>query len=300
MNNVAAVIVTYNRLNMLKKCVSAVEGQSFKCDIILVDNASTDGTGEWSSTYLSNTDINYFNTGSNIGGAGGFNFGMKKAVQLGYDYIWIMDDDCMPKADALEKMMDADNILGGSSNYGYLSSVVLWTDGSECKMNRQKIKKSYYENVQLLKDTIVQVEQSTFVSLLFPAETIKKVGLPIKDFFIWGDDIEFTRRITVRNSIPSFMVGDSQVIHAMKENTGSSIATDYQDRIDRYKYAFRNEAYLYRQEGIKGIAYYIAKCGLNFFRILFNAKNYRLKRIHVLFSSMLKGLFFNPNVDKVN
>ena len=300
MNNVAAVIVTYNRLNMLKKCVSAVEGQSFKCDIILVDNASTDGTGEWSSTYLSNTDINYFNTGSNIGGAGGFNFGMKKAVQLGYDYIWIMDDDCMPKADALEKMMDADNILGGSSNYGYLSSVVLWTDGSECKMNRQKIKKSYYENVQLLKDTIVQVEQSTFVSLLFPAETIKKVGLPIKDFFIWGDDIEFTRRITVSNSIPSFMVGDSQVIHAMKENTGSSIATDYQDRIDRYKYAFRNEAYLYRQEGIKGIAYYIAKCGLNFFRILFNAKNYRLKRIHVLFSSMLKGLFFNPNVDKVN
>ena len=300
MNNVAAVIVTYNRLNMLKKCVSAVEGQSFKCDIILVDNASTDGTGEWSSTYLSNTDINYFNTGSNIGGAGGFNFGMKKAVQLGYNYIWIMDDDCMPKADALEKMMDADNILGGSSNYGYLSSVVLWTDGSECKMNRQKIKKSYYENVQLLKDTIVQVEQSTFVSLLFPAETIKKVGLPIKDFFIWGDDIEFTRRITVRNSIPSFMVGDSQVIHAMKENTGSSIATDYQDRIDRYKYAFRNEAYLYRQEGIKGIAYYIAKCGLNFFRILFNAKNYRLKRIHVLFSSMLKGLFFNPNVDKVN
>ena len=300
MNNVAAVIVTYNRLNMLKKCVSAVEGQSFKCDIILVDNASTDGTGEWSSTYLSNTDINYFNTGSNIGGAGGFNFGMKKAVQLGYNYIWIMDDDCMPKADALEKMMDADNILGGSSNYGYLSSVVLWTDGSECKMNRQKIKKSYYENVQLLKDTIVQVEQSTFVSLLFPAETIKKVGLPIKDFFIWGDDIEFTRRITVRNGIPSFMVGDSQVIHAMKENTGSSIATDYQDRIDRYKYAFRNEAYLYRQEGIKGIAYYIAKCGLNFFRILFNAKNYRLKRIHVLFSSMLKGLFFNPNVDKVN
>ena len=300
LNNVVAVVVTYNRIEMLKKCISAIENQTYSCDILIVNNASTDNTEEWIVSYSKSKDnIIYYNTGENIGGAGGFNYGMRKAVEACYDYVWVMDDDCIPNTDALEKLMNADKILGGPENYGYLSSVVLWTDGTECKMNRQKIRKAYYENVHFLKDSIIQVEQSTFVSLLFPAQTIKKVGLPIKDFFIWGDDIEYTRRITVRNSMNSFMVGSSQVVHAMKENTGSSIATDVPERINRYRYAFRNEGYLYRQEGIKGIAYYIAKCGLNFCRIIFKAKDHKLKRCRVLIGSMIKGLFFNPDVEKV-
>ena len=300
LNNVVAVVVTYNRLEMLKKCISAIENQTYSCDILIVNNASTDNTEEWIVSYSKSKDnIIYYNTGENIGGAGGFNYGMRKAVEAGYDYVWVMDDDCIPNTDALEKLMNADKILGGPENYGYLSSVVLWTDGTECKMNRQKIRKAYYENVHYLKDSIIQVEQSTFVSLLFSAQTIKKVGLPIKDFFIWGDDIEYTRRITVRNSMNSFMVGNSKVVHAMKENTGSSIATDVPERINRYRYAFRNEGYLYRQEGIKGIAYYIAKCGLNFCRIIFKAKDHKLKRCRVLIGSMIKGLFFNPKIEKV-
>ena len=300
LNNVVAVVVTYNRIEMLKKCISAIENQTYSCDILIVNNASTDNTEEWIVSYSKSKDnIIYYNTGENIGGAGGFNYGMRKAVEAGYDYVWVMDDDCIPNTDALEKLMNADKILGGPENYGYLSSVVLWTDGTECKMNRQKIRKAYYENVHYLKDSIIQVEQSTFVSLLFSAQTIKKVGLPIKDFFIWGDDIEYTRRITVRNSMNSFMVGNSKVVHAMKENTGSSIATDVPERINRYRYAFRNEGYLYRQEGIKGIAYYIAKCGLNFCRIIFKAKDHKLKRCRVLIGSMIKGLFFNPKIEKV-
>jgi GT2 family glycosyltransferase len=301
LNNVVAVVVTYNRIEMLKKCILAIENQTHSCDILIVNNASTDNTEEWIMSYSKSKDnIIYCNTGENVGGAGGFNYGMRKAVESGYDYVWIMDDDCIPNTDALEKLINADKILGGPENYGYLSSVVLWTDGTECKMNRQKIRKAYYENVHFLKYSIMQVEQSTFVSLLFPAQTIKKVGLPIKDFFIWGDDIEFTRRITVRNHMQSFMVGSSQVIHAMKENTGSSIATDVPERINRYRYAFRNEGYLYRKEGVRGIVYYILKCGLNFCRIIFKAKDYKTKRCRVLIGSMVKGLVFNPKIEYVD
>ena len=298
MKKVTAVVVTYNRLEMLKKTIESLLKQSHFCDIIVINNSSTDNTEEWLKEYTKNsTSVSFYNTGKNLGGAGGFNFGMKKAVENGCEYVWIMDDDCQPHYDALEKLMDADNILG--EDYGYLSSVVLWTDGTECKMNRQKIKKSYYEYSHFLSDGLIQVEQSTFVSLLFPVRTLKKVGLPITDFFIWGDDIEFTRRITVRNSMPSFMVTKSKVTHAMKTNSGSSIATDDAERIDRYKYAFRNEGYLYRKEGLRGICYYIAKCGLNFLRILTKAKNTRLKRCSVLISSMIKGFFFNPGVENI-
>ena len=164
-------------------------------------------------------------------------------------------------------------------------------------MNRQKIRKSYYEHVELLKDGLIQVEQSTFVSLLIPVSTVEKVGLPIKEFFIWGDDIEYTRRITVRHGLPSYLAGRSQVTHAMLTNDGSSIAVDKPERISRYNYAFRNENYLYRQEGLRGFAYYTAKCLLNSVRVLQKAPDRRLKRLGVIFRQYFLGLFFQPKIE---
>lgn len=290
----AAVVVTYNRRAMLEKCIQALLAQTASCDILIVDNASTDGTGEWVST-LTDQRIHCRNTGSNLGGAGGFNVGMRWAVEAGYSRVWVMDDDCLPNPDALEKLLEADALLGGE--YGFLSSAVLWTDGGECKMNRQKIRKAYYERIELLKYGLIQVEQATFVSLLFPAATIRRAGLPIREFFIWGDDIEYTRRLSVRMKLPCYLAGQSQVVHAMKGNTGSSIATDAPERIDRYRYAFRNEAYLYRQEGLSGVCYYLAKCGLNFGRILVSPAEKKGKRIWVLLSSMARGAMFQPKVE---
>lgn len=298
MKKTIAVVVTYNRLQLLKKTIAALLEQTYQTDVLIVDNASTDETFLWAQECAAqNQGIYYHNTGANLGGAGGFHIGIKLAAELGYDYIWVMDDDCIPYADSLEKLMKADDVLGGPANYGYLSSAVLWTDGKECRMNRQKLKKAYYEKVHLLKESMIEVENSTFVSLLFPVETIRTVGLPIKEFFIWGDDIEFTRRITVRNQLPSYLVGNSQVVHAMKENTGSNIAIDVPERIDRYNYAFRNENYLYRQEGIKGFCYYTAKCGFNFLRVLFKARDHKCKRCILIIKCYFTGLFFNPTVD---
>ena len=200
-NRVAAVVVTYNRLELLKKCVASLQEQTAPCDVLIVDNASTDETSQWLKLQ---TSIAFRNTGSNLGGAGGFNYGMRWAVEAGYDYVWVMDDDTLPKTNALERLLDADEILKG--NYGWLSSVALWTDGSECRMNRQKLKKNNCEYGSLLKDGLVQAEQATFVSLFLPAEKICRFGLPIKEFFLWGDDIEYTRRIAVRGNMKGYVV----------------------------------------------------------------------------------------------
>ena len=298
MNKVSAVVVTYNRIELLKECLEALEKQNYPCDILVVDNASTDGTEEYIHAIKNEyTNLYNKNAGANIGGAGGFNFGMCWAVEAGYEYVWVMDDDCLPYDDALQKLIEADGMLNG--NYGWLASAVLWKDGHECKMNRVKLKKSFYEYLEYMQYGIVQAEQATFVSLLLKAKTIREAGLPIKEFFIWGDDIEYTRRISVRMKLPCFIAGKSKVVHAMKENTGSSIATDIPERIDRYKYAFRNEAYLYRQEGWKGIGYYFAKCGWNLLKIVFKSENYRFKRMIVLTRSMLIGLMFNPKVEVI-
>ena len=290
--------MTYNRLPLLQKCIEKLESQTKPCDILVVDNASTDGTAVWLAERQSeNTRLRARNTGENLGGAGGFNYGMRWAVEAGYDYLWLMDDDCLPEPDALEKLLEADALLGG--DYGWLSSVALWTDGTECRMNRQKLKKCFYEYSPLMKYGLVQAEQATFVSLFLRAETVRRVGLPIRDFFIWGDDIEYTRRVAVREGIPSFVAGQSQVVHAMKENGGSSIAIDSAERIDRYRYAFRNEAFTYRQEGARGVCYYVAKCGLNFCRIAVKAPDHKGKRIAVLIGSMVRGVFFRPRIERI-
>lgn len=295
MERIAAVVVTYNRKELLLQCVQALlNQQGTVCDVLVVDNASTDGTQQ-AVQQLGHSRLYYQNTQSNLGGAGGFHFGMKWAVEQGYDYVWIMDDDCLPAPTALNELWQAHQTLKGG--YGFLSSVVLWKDGKECRMNRQKIKKSYYEQIELLSRGMVQIEQATFVSLFFPAKVIQAVGLPLKEYFIWGDDIEYTRRISVRNGMPCYLVGKSIVTHLMEHNTGSNLATDVPGRIDRYRYAFRNENFTYRQEGLRGIVYYLARCGLNFVRVVAQAKSHRCKRIWVLISSMVKGCFFHPAVE---
>ena len=300
LNNVVAVVVTYNRLELLKKCIGSLENQLYSCDIMVIDNHSTDGTDLWVQDYMADGhSILYFNTGANIGGAGGFNYGMRKAAELGYDYVWIMDDDCIPYPDSLEKLMEADSFLGGGEKYGFLSSMVLWKDGSPCVMNKQKFSRQTAPDSSYEENGLKLITQATFVSLLIPVNTIIKAGLPVKEFFIWGDDIEYTRRVSVRMDMPSYLAENSKVLHAMAINTGSNIATDIPERIDRYNYAFRNENYLYRKEGVKGFCYYIAKCGFNILKILFKAKDNRIRRCSVIIRCMLEGLFFNPPVEKI-
>ncbi len=294
---IASIIVTYNRLENLKLCIQKLRNSTLPTDIIVVNNASTDGTKDWLDSVKNELALKVIHSETNIGGAGGFNLGIKQAVKDNYDRIWIMDDDCYVFPDSLENLTKADEALEG--NFGWLSSIALWNDGKPCLMNRQKASADFYTYSHFLNASLLLSTQATFVSLYLKKETVQKVGLPIKEFFIWGDDVEYTRRISVRENIPSFIVGNSRVRHAMKDNNGSSIASDSETRINRYKFAYRNEAYLYRQEGLKGLLYFFAKCCLNTFRILAKAKDHKIKRLWVLHSSALKGLFFNPPIEKV-
>ncbi len=298
---VAAVVVTRDRIAYLRQCVDRLLGQSVPCDILVVDNASVDGTDRWMASLAKERPrVRYRRLEENTGGAGGFNCGMRWAVEGGWDYVWVMDDDCLPEPDALEKLLEADERLGGPGKYGFVSSAVLWTDGSLCVMNRQKLcRRDDGRYGDLEKDGILRAEQATFVSLLLPAETIRAFGLPIREYFIWGDDIEYTRRIAVRGGRPCFLVRQSRVVHAMAKNTGSNIATDAPARLDRYRISVRNESHAYRQEGLGGVLHYLARCARSFLWILTKARNYRLRRLMTLLRGMAQGLVFRPKVERV-
>lgn len=224
---------------------------------------------------------------------GGFNFGIRKAIEEGYEYLWIMDDDTIPKETALEKLINANRILEG--NYGFLSSSTLWKDEKPCKMNRQKITSDWYEKSELLQYGLIKTYYATFVSFFIKAEIVKKVGLPIKDFFIWGDDVEYTNRIS--KQFECYIAGESQVIHKTKNNEGSNIAKDDIERIGRYKYAYRNEVYIAKQNGLKGICRQFAKICLHIGRVIVSKNKHKLRKLGVVIGSSFKGLFFNPEIE---
>ena len=102
MNKIVAVVVTYNRKELLEENIKALLNQSYEnLDILIIDNASTDGTEKVVKKYVSDK-LKYMNTGANLGGAGGFNFGIRQAIERNYDYCWVMADDTIPTPTALE------------------------------------------------------------------------------------------------------------------------------------------------------------------------------------------------------
>ena len=210
MNTVAAVVVTYNRLELLKQNIDKLLAQTCPCDILLVDNASTDGTGEAMRALEQTGKIQYRNTGANLGGAGGFNFGMRWAVEAGYRYVWVMDDDCLPKPDALEKLLEADQFLGGPENYGFLSSSVLWTDGRECVMNRQKIAKDFYRHVELLKHGVIQIQQHNALGLEVIADLLAGlIPLGLHEHHLVGGVVQVHDLAGLLSPVPVLPGGES-------------------------------------------------------------------------------------------
>lgn len=298
--SVAAVVVTYNRKELLLECLDCLVtqdlgglGDAYELSVIVVDNASTDGTQEALAPLVASGRLAYFNTGENLGGAGGFNFGMRVAVEAGHDFVWVMDDDCMAHSDTLRELLLAGEGLDG--DYGYLTSVCLWTDGKPCTMNRQR--HPLHTTIEDFTPELQPCTLASFVSLFVPADVIAELGLPIKDFFIWTDDWEFTRRVSRVH--PCYVVGTSVVTHKCKVNGAGNIALDSGERIGRFRLAYRNDIVLYRGEGLAGYAYVIARDLNHLARIALEAKGRKLERARAVVGGTLEGLRFHPQIEYV-
>lgn len=218
---------------------------------------------------------------------------MKYAAEHAYTHIWVMDDDCIPTETSLQAFIDVDEKLKGQ--YGWLSSKVLWKDCQICQMNVQR--KRIWQNVKDFNSTLIPVVMASFVSLFVPTNIVLEMGLPIKEFFIWTDDWEFTRRIS--RKYPCFLCNQSVVIHKSNLNIGANIATDTIERLDRYKYLYRNDVYLYRREGIEGVSYEILRLMWHVLRIVVLAKSCKAKRISIIISGTKAGIHFYPRIEYV-
>lgn len=241
---VACVIVTYNRLNLLKQCVDAVRNQSYEdFDIIVVNNGSTDGTREWLN---SNNDIIQINQ-NNVGGAGGFYSGMKRAYDDGYGWIWMMDDDGLPDAHQLENLMKATKRLEALCvnalvcdilRNGKLSFGLVYQGETINEVGKAQ---QYSE----IPDSI-----NPFNGTLICREIVKKIGFIKKEMFIWGDETEYNLRMK-HNGFSRYTITDAIHYHpTAKGKKGNIIPFISKYKVNlkpksKLKIYFRNIGYIY-------------------------------------------------------
>lgn len=234
---IAAVVVTYNRIELLKQCIDSLKNQSHKLDeIIIVNNLSSDGTLEWLNQQNDLTIITQENSGS----AGGQFTGIKTAYEKGYDWIWCIDTDIIFEANTLEAMINSGYFLSAST--GFLSSVIFFPDGNLAYPNIPELDKPYELLNSIALEKPVPILSASFGSLLIKREVIKHVGYPSKDFFIWGDDAEYTLRV-IKNGYKGFLVLTSKAVHDCGENNEKPYLK-LESRDPKFRYGVRNMVYV--------------------------------------------------------
>jgi rhamnopyranosyl-N-acetylglucosaminyl-diphospho-decaprenol beta-1,3/1,4-galactofuranosyltransferase len=199
----SVVIVTYNRLNLLKKCIECVENQSLQAShIIVVNNCSNDGTKEYLDS-IKSEQIIILNSKENVGGAGGFALGVEKCLDYYDDWIVLIDDDAMLQVDFLEKINYAakknPDILSYSGTVKVKDRIDIshrirmksWTTYTDYTIPI----KEYEEKNEFFCDT------ASFCGLVVNKNIVEKIGIPNKDFFIWFDDTEYSLRIRKHTKI---------------------------------------------------------------------------------------------------
>jgi len=224
----ASVIVTFNRKQKLEKAIQSILEQSSPTQkIIIIDNASDDGTQELMSKYIKNNKVYYSRLDSNMGGAMGFFEGMKIALKMDVDWISLSDDDAIYKQNFFEEISRASEL---NPNIKCFTGTVKSQDGNLQLTHRRimKNKKSLQEAEvpqAMYKDDFF-LDGFTFVGVVLSSTLVSTIGLPEKDFFIWKDDDEYSLRVRKHSEIRN--VSKAEIVH-LNNNNKSKFAPDWKE-----------------------------------------------------------------------
>lgn len=201
-----AVVVTYNRLEKLRATVARLleTPAELLSAVLVVDNASSDGTGAWLDS-LDDPRLVVCHSAENLGGAGGFEIGMRQAVEtLDPDWIVVMDDDARPRPGALAAFHALD-----PSRWDAVAAAVYFPDGEICEMNRPS-RNPFWHGHEFRRTLLGggrsgfhitpedyagpgrAIDVASFVGLFVSRAAIARVGYPDGRLFVYGEDGIFT------------------------------------------------------------------------------------------------------------
>jgi rhamnopyranosyl-N-acetylglucosaminyl-diphospho-decaprenol beta-1,3/1,4-galactofuranosyltransferase len=250
-SSVVAVVPTYNRRVLVTECIKAILTQTNPVvQVVVVDNASTDGTEEFLGEHglLDDERVDFLRTAVNSGSAGGFSGGLQRALSHDPDWIWLIDNDALPSPSALEKLLlagtsrEPDRVALTSYQLQLEGSpITYWLPRNVFDALRFGIGCSYVEAAPG-DESVIAVDWFPFVSALIPAAAVEAVGPPLADLFYYGEDMEYSLRLRAAG-FAAYLVPGSVVDHD-KPRIGGSDAPGWR----RY-YVYRNTLYVIRTQG---------------------------------------------------
>lgn len=265
MEKVCVVLVTYNRLECLKKVLIALNQQTKNISNILVfDNNSTDETPKYliengfkviTSVKKMNESLNNrlitFRSDKNLGGSGGFANAIRLASKFDCDYMWIMDDDVLPEDNCLQLLLEKmheKNVqvaIPSRNDDNYEDSVVKNLDFRNCLKYTPYSRKEFYEH-PLTKDFYYVVDMA-FEGPLIDMKLVRKVGFPDEGFFLEYDDSDYAQRLQKYSKI---IYVTNAVLHRQLAKKKDKVQSNKRDKYNwRTYYTLRNNIIFDRRYG---------------------------------------------------
>lgn len=242
---ITAVVVTFNRLELLKQGIDCLRKQAKLTDIIVVDNGSTDGTREWLDAQPGLLVVHQ----DNVGGSGGFYTGIERAYSEGADWIWCMDDDVFPRPDCLDRLLPYTD----RPEVGILSPRRLL----EGKVFTHEFRHFNFTNPvgslhgrKLAKQQVNQATEivgADFEGPFISRRVVEKIGLPNRELFIFCDDTDYCLRAHLAG-FKLFYIPEALMDKHKFFSDDTWTSRNRKKKWKRY-YQVRNEAYLNHHYG---------------------------------------------------
>lgn len=197
-----AVVVTHNRLSHLKATLARLleAPPEHLSAIIVVDTASSDGTTEWLAQQA-DPRLESLRSDINIGGAGGFERGMRYAMDyFDPDWLVLMDDDARPEPGAIATFLTVPQ-----DRWDAIAAAVYFPNGEICEMNRPS-RNPFWHRREFLKTLFfggrsgfhirhgdytgpgIQIDVTSFVGFFISRRAVMQAGYPDPQLFLYGDD----------------------------------------------------------------------------------------------------------------
>lgn len=306
MDNVCAVVVTFNRKHLLIECITSLLSQTFPLKAIyVIDNASNDGTDELLVQSGFMDYIIYHRLASNTGGAGGFSFGLREAFKTHHEGYWIMDDDAEPALDALERLISQPipshiSALASTVYHGSPQEHTLQIIGHRGRFNRHDLFPVPTKPLEANEYTQneVPIDMASFVGILIPHTSIESIGFPDAKYFIHHDDTEYSLRLGTIG--PILMRTESKIYHKEMRTQGRNIQSCLGikktripfDKLWIMYYSKRNTIEIARRYGTMGakLYYKVIKDFIVLAKDIVCFDDHKFRRLHFAFSSAMDGI----------